>query len=83
MILGAFILISIVVIAWAVYAAFLSPETSKQEKKLQKTAEELSISNAHLKGERERLTQQIKSLEMELKKLIADYASAQQESEAA
>ena len=59
MIIGIFILVSAAVVLWAVYTAFLSPEASAAEKRLQKEVEELEISNTFLKQEREKLTQQI------------------------
>jgi elongation factor G len=76
-----FVVFSSLVIAWTIYSVFFSGEPDVEYKKSREAAEDLKRSEANRKKEEERFTEQINALKLELKKLKADYESAQQELE--
>ncbi len=73
-----FAIISSAVIIWVVYTLFFSSEAGKEPKKKQKSIIEVE---EDFQKEKSKLTKQMDVLELELKKVKADYLSAQQELE--
>ena len=76
-----FTIFSIAIIVWTIYTAFFSGETLKKENKLQETTKALKDPEENLKKEKSMLTEQINALKPELKRVKADYVSAQHELE--